>query len=153
MIQKWDNGVAGEEEQLLNETKRYYIMTNQINREMNIVVDMLKEQESNEKFTKKAFAEKHSISARTLSRYVAKHQEEALQVIEDEKKVDQPKEEEAPKSEEPKKETKKQIAIRIYKEMEGSKRKEIMERFQNEAGLTKAGANTYLHNIKKEFEK
>lgn len=50
--------------------------------------------------------------------------------------------------EEPKKESKKEIAVRIFNEMKDAKRKEVVERFQKEAGLTKAGASTYYQNIK-----
>ena len=53
-----------------------------------------------------------------------------------------------------KSETKLSKATKIYKKMvnlKGIKRKQIIEKFQSEAGLSKAGAGTYYFNIKKKL--
>ncbi len=47
--------------------------------------------------------------------------------------------------------TKSYIAEAIYKLHIDKPRKEVLELFQNEAGLTKAGASTYYNNIKKKL--
>jgi hypothetical protein len=53
-------------------------------------------------------------------------------------------------------ESKMDKAVKIYQRMMKRKniptRKEVLEAFQNEAGLTKAGASAYYHTIKKREE-
>jgi hypothetical protein len=56
-------------------------------------------------------------------------------------KVEKVKEEKKPK--------KADAARAIFEETLGQERKVILDRFINEAGLTKAGANTYLANFRK----
>ena len=49
--------------------------------------------------------------------------------------------------------SKSELAIAIFKKHYGKKeRKEIIALFQSEAGLTKAGSNTYYANIKRKHE-
>jgi hypothetical protein len=52
--------------------------------------------------------------------------------------------------------SKSEIALKIYKEMFESdsqfSRKEVLERFQTEAGLTLEGSKTYYYNISKKFK-
>lgn len=51
--------------------------------------------------------------------------------------------------------TKKAIAVEIFQEYDepSANRKEIIQRFINEAGLTEKGAPTYYRNIKQELSK
>lgn len=52
----------------------------------------------------------------------------------------------------PKKGAKKEMAQDLYKKHKDNKsRKEIIQLFMDEIGMTKAGATTYFHNMKKEF--
>ena len=64
--------------------------------------------------------------------------EKGLEVVK--AKVEKVKEEKKPK--------KADIARQIYAEMIGQPRKDVLKRFQDEAKLTKAGANTYYALMK-----
>ena len=52
--------------------------------------------------------------------------------------------------------SKSEIALKIYKEMIESEsqftRKDVLERFQKEAGLTLEGSKTYYYNITKKMK-
>lgn len=49
-------------------------------------------------------------------------------------------------------ESKMDIAVRIYSENPEAKRGDLILRFMTEAGLTKAGASTYVQNIRKKMQ-
>lgn len=57
------------------------------------------------------------------------------------------------KSEKPKKTKKKDLAEQIYQDNKDDlTRKQMIDMFVSEVGMTKAGASTYYHNCKKKFD-
>jgi hypothetical protein len=124
---------------------------------ISVVAEMILAKNEGKKIVKKDFAAKHKISARTLSRYEVKYSEAANKKIADIKKVDAEFNTGAKAAKTgtavDKKISKKDIAVTIFANMSGAKRKEVIAEFMDKAGLSKAGASTYYFNIKKELSK
>lgn len=112
-----------------------------MNTQVQVVVDFIK---AGKDVVKSKFAAENGISRRTLDRYVEKYSEEARQMIENEKA-------------EPKVQviknaaiTKRDLAASIYSNgvTAKMKRSEIILAMISGAGLTAAGASTYISNFK-----
>jgi hypothetical protein len=136
-----------------------YIMKN--SNAVAIVAEMITAKNEGKRIVKKEFAAKHNISARTLSRYEVKYSEAANTKIAEFKKAaaefhtgaKASKTGTAVDKKISKKDSKKDIAVTIFVNMSGAKRKEVIAEFMDKAGLSKAGASTYYFNIKKELSK
>ncbi|HGY0993970.1 TPA: hypothetical protein ACNU17_003075 [Aeromonas salmonicida subsp. pectinolytica] len=114
-----------------------------MNTQVQVVVDFIKAN-VNGTVNKTKFAAENNVSRRTLDRYVAKFEVEARQIIEVEKA-------------EPKVQviknaaiTKRDLAASIYSNgvTAKMKRSEIIAMMVSGAGLTPAGASTYISNFK-----
>lgn len=106
--------------------------------QLNVVVIFIK---AGKDVVKSKFAAERGISTRTLSRWIEKYSEEARQMIENEK---------APKTSKNAAVTKRDIAAGIYSNgvTAKMKRSEIITAMVSGAGLTPAGASTYISNFK-----
>ncbi|WP_429168564.1 hypothetical protein [Aeromonas rivipollensis] len=109
-----------------------------MNNQIQVVVAFLK---AGKDVVKSKFAAENGISRRTLDRYVEKYSEEARRMIEVEK---------APKTSKNAAVTKRDIAAGIYSNgvTAKMKRSEIIAMMVSGAGLTPAGASTYISNFK-----
>lgn len=116
---------------------------------VSIIANLISAERTGEKVVKKNFAAKYDISPRTLNRYEAKYRAEAERKLEEATAKISKTGTTVTKGGSKKKD----VAVEIFKSMEGAKRKEVIARFMDEAGLTKAGAGTYYYNIKKELSK
>ena len=89
---------------------------------------------------KSKFAAEHNISTRTLGRWIEAFDVEARQMIEAEK---------APKTSKNAASSKRDLAAKLYTEhCVVTSRKDLIALMVSEAGLTAAGASTYISNFK-----
>lgn len=132
------------------------------------VTEVIKATLDGKKIKKSDIAEKFGFSVRSLNRYIEQFgaeiqaeietnlSSESQAVIENaqvEDKAEQKQEAAVVTTNEDKPKSKVEIARDIFKDMEGAKRKEVIEAFMTKANLTKAGAATYYYNLTKEAKK
>lgn len=105
--------------------------------QLNVVVIFIK---AGKDVVKSKFAAERGISTRTLGRWIKKYEVEARQMIEAEK---------APKTSKNAASSKRDLAAKLYTEhCVVTSRKDLIALIVSEAGLTAAGASTYISNFK-----
>ncbi|MFM1687943.1 hypothetical protein ACJ7VZ_05380 [Aeromonas salmonicida] len=118
--------------------------------QLNVVIIFLKEGND---VNKSKFAKERDMSRRTLDRWIAKYQDEALQIIKNENEkveVIEPIEIIKKVSVVSKNASvnKRDLAAKVFADNDGMKRSDLIDLMVAKCGLTAAGASTYISNFK-----